>query len=619
MLEIKNLTKKYGSRNVLDNLSFSFPEKGLYLLLGENGSGKSTLLSILGGRDKDYEGRLIYNQCEINSKNIDTYASNAVSFLPQNNIVFEDETTLENALILSSKSKTKEAIRILDQLGLHDQINQKASSLSSGEKQRICIARELLEPKDVILCDEITANLDKESADIIYHCMLDLSKDHLVIFISHSTLPDYFTKESKEIHIQEGKLDAEENKADESETNDTQKKSTQIPTKINEKKSIIFLCLISILFCILIELKGSILSTFEQKTTYNEDKTVVLSIEDRSSDLRRNSFLNSSPIFLVNDEANAYEGIHYQVISQTWIRISKDPKKAGTYITGLYALSSEEDFSKNIKLLDGRYPKNENEIIVSDLCKSYSDSSTLQFSYKDYTIVGTYKSENRGDFEKRCQKAEDYDTTWGAQFFRLHYTFMQESLFTFSSEASNSLAVVLNNSVNRKKLPTDYCKSEIDLCPFLLVDQNGNDIISLFERIRNSFFFYVLLGAFASFLILFFVSFYYRNKRKYLLLRYLGISRNTLTKKNWLTFSISFLVSVVVGYLISFGIIQLANCILNLNLVSPIDFSFFIQNPFCPLMLLSYILFFVIFFWVLLEKVLVKKDLSKQIYEAKIA
>ncbi len=335
--------------------------------------------------------------------------------------------------------------------------------------------------------------------------------------------------------------------------------------------------------------------------------------------MRRNSFLNSSPIFLVNDEANAYEGIHYQVISQTWIRISKDQKKAGTYITGLYALSSEEDFSKNIELFDGRYPKNENEIIVSDLCKAYIDSSTLQFSYKDYTIVGTYKSENRGDFEKRCQKAEDYDTTWGAQFFRLHYTFMQESLFTFSSEASNSLAVVLNNSVNRKKLPTDYCKSEIDLCPFLLVDQNGNDIISLFERISNSFFFYVLLGAFASFLILFFVSFYYRNKRKYLLLRYLGISRNTLTKKNWLTFSISFLVAVVVGYLISFGIIQLANCIFNLNLVSPIDFSFFIQNPFCPLMLLSYILFFVIFFWVLLEKVLVKKDLSKQIYEAKIA
>ncbi len=616
MLEIRNLTKKYDNRIILDNLSFSFPEKGLYLLLGGNGSGKSTLLSILGGRDKDYEGSLIYSQCEVNSKNIDSYASNIISYLPQNNIVFEDETALENALILSSKSKTKEAIRILDRLGLHDQISQKASSLSSGEKQRICIARELLEPKKVILCDEITANLDKESADIIYHCMLELSKDHLVIFISHSTLPDDFIKESTEIHIQEGKLDVKTNKSFADEIDKEQKKNIQIPKRVNEKKSILFLSLMTILFCILINLKGSILTSFEQKSIKDGDRTVV--VEDRISDLRKDAFLNSSPIFLVNDEENAYEGTYFHVVSKTIYCISNDPKKTGACITGLYSLSSEAEFSKNIELLDGRYPRNENEVIISDLCRASFDSSTIQYSYKNYTIVGTYKSENKGDFEKRCQNI-DYDQAWASSFFRLHYTFMQESLFTFSSENTDSLIAVMNNSDNRQRIPQDYYESEISFCPFLLVDQNGNEIIPLFEKISNSVFFYVLLGAFASFLVLFFVAFYYRNKRKYLLLRYLGISRTILTKKNLLTFSLSFLASASIGYLLSFGIIQIANCILNRNLLSPLSVSFFLQNPFCPLMLFSYVLFFVISFWILLEKVLVKKDLSKQIYEAKIA
>lgn len=167
MLVLDKLTKKFDGETILDSLSFTFDDTGLYFLKGENGSGKSTLLSILAGKDESYAGKLFYNECLINNKNKNDYADNHVTYVPQNSFVLEDETVLDNVLLPYNRKDKERAIKILTFLGLEDNIDQNASSLSAGEKQRLSFARADYGRKDILLLDEVTSNLDKESADII--------------------------------------------------------------------------------------------------------------------------------------------------------------------------------------------------------------------------------------------------------------------------------------------------------------------------------------------------------------------------------------------------------------------------------------------------------------------
>lgn len=109
MLVLDKLTKKFDGETILDSLSFTFDDTGLYFLKGENGSGKSTLLSILAGKDESYDGKLFYNECLINNKNKNDYADNHVTYVPQNSFVLEDETVLDNVLLpYNRKEKDKQ-------------------------------------------------------------------------------------------------------------------------------------------------------------------------------------------------------------------------------------------------------------------------------------------------------------------------------------------------------------------------------------------------------------------------------------------------------------------------------------------------------------------------------
>ena len=144
-LSLNSLSKNYGEQKVLSALSYSFYPKGLYLLLGENGSGKSTLLNILSGKDTDYEGKVFYSGEELTEKD---------------------------------REKAK---KILTDLGLGDVLEEKCKELSEGEKERLCFGQALYADKEIILLDEITANLDPISTERILKNILALSKGRLVV------------------------------------------------------------------------------------------------------------------------------------------------------------------------------------------------------------------------------------------------------------------------------------------------------------------------------------------------------------------------------------------------------------------------------------------------------
>ncbi len=172
MLELKNITKCF-QRPVLNHFSFSFPDRGLFLIRGSSGIGKTTLLRIIAGLEKPDEGEI-------------TLSDDArISFVFQEPRLVPHLSVLENVLLVGTYRDEKKATEILRVLGLEDAKDQKPESLSGGMKLRVGVARSLYYGGNIYLWDEPTKELDPENRKIIRESARRLAKDHLVLAVSH--------------------------------------------------------------------------------------------------------------------------------------------------------------------------------------------------------------------------------------------------------------------------------------------------------------------------------------------------------------------------------------------------------------------------------------------------
>lgn len=197
MIELKNVTKFYKSKKgnstkALNNVNLKFENKGMVFIVGKSGSGKSTLLNLLGGLDSATSGEILVNNQNINefsASNYDAYRNTYIGFIFQEFNVLEQYNVYENielSLKLQGKSPSKLEIEdILKKLGLENLENRRINELSGGQKQRVAIARAIIKNPKIILADEPTGNLDKNSSEQIFNILKDISKDHLVIVVSH--------------------------------------------------------------------------------------------------------------------------------------------------------------------------------------------------------------------------------------------------------------------------------------------------------------------------------------------------------------------------------------------------------------------------------------------------
>jgi ABC-type lipoprotein export system ATPase subunit len=185
MLKLDFVSKNIGSSRILDSVSFDFPSKGLYLLAGPNGSGKSSLLKILAGADARHEGRMLFNGQEIAAKNADDYSYRYVSYLPQDYVVFDELTVLDNVLFPYQSKDEEKAREVLDEVGLNSLIEEKGENLSSGEKARLSFARALFKDPAILLADEIGVNLDPENEKAVLALLEKIACKSLVIFVTH--------------------------------------------------------------------------------------------------------------------------------------------------------------------------------------------------------------------------------------------------------------------------------------------------------------------------------------------------------------------------------------------------------------------------------------------------
>mgnify|MGYP004642497135 FL=1 len=207
MLELKNVCKKY-DRDVLNKINLKFGNKGFICLVGESGSGKTTLLNIIGGLEQPDSGKVIFNGNNI--KNIDSsfYSNQLVSFINQNYNLIDKYTVLENILLPIELRRIRSPCNvdnILKMLSIYSLKNKKVISLSGGEKQRVAIARCIVQNTRVILADEPTGALDSENAYGVMRILKNLSKKKLVIVVTHNVeLANSFADDI--IKINDGKI-----------------------------------------------------------------------------------------------------------------------------------------------------------------------------------------------------------------------------------------------------------------------------------------------------------------------------------------------------------------------------------------------------------------------------
>ena len=218
MIELKDITKIYMTgdqeQKALDDISIAFRDAEFVSILGASGSGKTTLLNIIGGLDHATSGTLYINgisTAQYKSTDWDTYRNHHVGFIFQSYNLIPHQTVLANveiALTLSGVSATerqKRALAVLDKVGLSEHVYKKPNQLSGGQAQRVAIARALVNDPDIILADEPTGALDTATGIQIMEILKDVSKDRLVIMVTHNPelAEEYATRI---VTISDGKL-----------------------------------------------------------------------------------------------------------------------------------------------------------------------------------------------------------------------------------------------------------------------------------------------------------------------------------------------------------------------------------------------------------------------------
>jgi len=199
LIKLSNINKSFLSLkriNVLKKISYKFKSGKIYSLMGPSGSGKSTLLNLLSLIDRPSSGSIIIDNKKIdpnNSQKNDLLRANKIGIIYQQDNLLSDFTAIENLTLASLASgKNKEDASniskiMLKKVGLAKRLNHYPSQLSGGEKQRVSIARALINNPQIILADEPTGSLDIETAKGIFELLKNQIKpDRIIIFATHN-------------------------------------------------------------------------------------------------------------------------------------------------------------------------------------------------------------------------------------------------------------------------------------------------------------------------------------------------------------------------------------------------------------------------------------------------
>ena len=221
MIHIENLTKihKRGETDIhaLRGVSCDIPSGSFTFVVGPSGSGKSTLLYLIGALDEPTGGEIIVDGqslFQLSSKQRDEYRRLKVGFVFQSFNLLANLTAVENVLIpymprgISAELR-RNAVELLERVGLGDRLEHRPGQLSGGEQQRVAIARALLKKPAVVLADEPTGELDSENGIEIFRHLRSLNQERktTVIVVTHDQ--QYLTENDQILRLRDGQLEKE--------------------------------------------------------------------------------------------------------------------------------------------------------------------------------------------------------------------------------------------------------------------------------------------------------------------------------------------------------------------------------------------------------------------------
>ena len=199
LLKLENVSYRYSDAlkddYVFKNINYEFNEGKVYAIKGKSGSGKTTLLSLLSGLETNYGGNITYNGKNLKKQDLDKYRSSDIGIIFQSYNLLPHLTAMENIILsldisnVEVANKSETAIELMKSVGLKEsQKDRRVLKLSGGEQQRVAIARSLSYNPRMILADEPTGNLDKETENEILKIFKNLAKkkNKCVIIVTHS-------------------------------------------------------------------------------------------------------------------------------------------------------------------------------------------------------------------------------------------------------------------------------------------------------------------------------------------------------------------------------------------------------------------------------------------------
>ena len=199
MLTLRNITKDYtagdSAVHALKGVSIDFRESEFVAVLGPSGCGKTTLLNIIGGLDQYTSGDLVINgrsTKDYGDKDWDTYRNHSIGFVFQSYNLIPHQSVLANVELaltisgISREERRERAVKVLERVGLGDQIYKKPNQMSGGQMQRVAIARALINDPDILLADEPTGALDSETSVQVMDLLKEVAQDRLVIMVTHN-------------------------------------------------------------------------------------------------------------------------------------------------------------------------------------------------------------------------------------------------------------------------------------------------------------------------------------------------------------------------------------------------------------------------------------------------
>lgn len=488
-LIIKDVTKNYGKYNILKGININYKGPGLICFVGPSGSGKSTLLNMIGGLDTVTSGEIIINGInvtELNAKEIVNYRNHHLGFVFQDFFLIKHLNVLDNIMLSGLMSGNKrdivsvQAIELIQKLGLTGKENQFPNKLSGGEKQRVAIGRALINEPEIIFADEPTGNLDKKNSENVFQMLKEISKDKLVIIVTHDLeLAKLYS--DKIYQMSDGKI----------VNHDDYKNQEHDKTKITNKNislSIKTICilayrhlfskrgrLLSVLISLVISLtflslllnlkigaEKMVNHFYETNFNVNLVKTNEKSVITKDNFLYSFNFVNEEKITKVKNISHVKDVVvSYQDILES-ISLNYNGKE---YNDAAYEVFNVGDYFKtrfeNLNIID-HVPINENEIILSmDMAKEIEGDLPKSLIGKNMTI--TYNNE----------------TVKIVGISKLPFSYYSSNLIyrmLLSVDYNNMGIIALTteeyNDIFIKKVTNNYSEDNSNVLPVIIISKN---------------------------------------------------------------------------------------------------------------------------------------------------